>query len=298
LARALADACVLALERQKLKHGMTASSSSLQACFASIADARQTLSAVAESPAVVVEGGALAPAEASAPLLGAISGKELHVVAGGGARRLQDLLSPYVRKLRVDLALLGRQGAVVDDDDVYRGLERLNAREPGCVAERRAQEPFDDGGFFAIDTTRLTEESVDRRVRGLIAPLKKGNVVVVGVVDVLLLPALLALGPASVQVLAASTAAGRPRALLDGAHGSVLATGLEADGACSISVPWLGLLPADVDGDEDAFVGCTVVLRAGVDDDSVPGPILGLASEQQRSAGALKALASIVPTRR
>ncbi|MDP2341148.1 MAG: hypothetical protein Q8O67_09330 [Deltaproteobacteria bacterium] len=304
LARALADACVLALERQKLKHGMTASSSSLQACFASPEDARATLQALADSEPVVVDAGVFEPPEAPVPLLAAISGKELHVVAGGGARRLHDVLSPYVRRLRVELALLGRNGAVVDDDDVYRGLELLNAREPRCVAERRAAEPFDDAGFFAIDTARVPEEGVDRRARALIGPLKKANITVVGVVDVLLLPCLLALRPASVQVLASSTAGpARPRALLEGARGAVWPTavssgGHDGDGSCSISVPWLGLLPVNVDGDEDAFWGCNLVARARVDDEHVPAPVVGLVSDSQRSAGALEALAAIVPVRR
>ncbi len=294
LARALADACILGLERQKLQHGLRATAAALRQAFASPDDARATLQALADSAPVEL---ALAVAPVAPPLPPVGRGKDLHVVTGAGARRLFDVLSPYVRQLRVDLALLGRNGAVVDDDDVYRGLHLLNARAPGCVQERRDHpaEPRDDGGVFVIDAAQVQEESIDRRARALLAPLKKANVVVVGVVDALLLPSVLAWRPRSVQVLAASTHTGSPATLGDAAHGAVLP--LDGDGPLSWSVPWLGLLPAAVDGDEDAFLACTVAWRARIDDEQVPIASVRLAGNEP-SAAALAALSALVPIRR
>lgn len=288
LARAVVDACVLGLEQQKLRHGMTAPAASLKQAFASPDVARDTLVAVRDAAVPSVDVGAVA-VDVAVPA-GA------HVVAGVVARRLQDLLSPYVRKLRVDLALLGRAGAVVDDDDVYRGLAVLNDREPGCVAERRADagEFGDDGRVFVVDCARLVEDHVDRRARSLIGPLKKAGVVVVGVVDASALAACLN-APRSVQILAPSTTTRRPRAVYD-PGGAVVACG-GADDAVG-SVVDVGFVPDGVDVCVDAAFCWSVVARAVVADAAVPWPTIRLAAAADESAVALEALAAMVPARR
>ena len=163
------------------------------------------------------------------------------------------------------------------------------------MAERRAHaaEPVDDGHVFIVDCARLSDELVDRRARALLGPLKRANVVIVGVVDEALWPAVLALRPASVQLLSAASAPvdERPSALLQGGFGGVLP--LMGEGPCSLSVPWLGLLPVDVDGDEDAFFGGVQVWRARVDDPAVPVPEVRLIAPGNDSVVALEALAFI-----
>lgn len=307
MARCLADACILGLERAKLRHGLTASSSSLQAAFASPTAARDTLQALSEHPGATIL--KVAPHACTttswaeglhARLPQGKQAAQLHMVAGVGARRLFDLISPYARRLRVELALLGRVAGVVDDDDVYRGLQCLNEREPRCVLERRShsQEPADDGAVFVIDFARVTEGQVDRRVRALVAPLQKANVVIVGVVDVALLGGPLPGPLSSLQLLSSTTASQgfQPRLLLAGASGCVLPS--NGSDSPSVSVPWRGLLPAGVEGDEDAFFGSNLLWRAQVDDVNVPAPVVRLLADGQHSVAALNALAAMVPAKR
>lgn len=294
LARAFADACILGLEQQKLRHGMTAPRAALKAAFASPDVARDTLVAVRDADVPRVAIGALAVDVSDVPA-GA------HVVAGAAARRLQDLLSPYVRRLRVDLALLGR-GAAPDDDDVYRGLALLNARAPGCVAERRAQadEFGDDGRVFVVDCARLSDDGVDRRARSLLLPLKKAGVVVVGVVDVAVLEAVLrAAGPVrSVQLLCPASATRLPRVVVDAAGGAAFVNEGGGSGAC-VSVVDNAFVSVDDDvcSAVDAAFAVAAVARAAVDGD-VPAPTVRLAAPKDESAVALEALASLVPARR
>lgn len=306
VARCLADACILGLEQQKLRHGLTAPAEALKAAFATRDAARATLEAVRDAAVPAVEVGHVV---VDVSRLTGLAKTAVHVVAGVPARRLQDLLSPYVRRLRVDLALLGRGGGVIDDDDVYRGLERLNEREPGCVRERRDGEDkegiSDDGCIFVVDVARLVDDGVDRRARSLLAPLKKQGAIIVGVVDTSALAAVLAATrPQTVQLLATATATTTPRALTDGAGGVALLAGNDGP---ALSVPATGWLPhndgdaRDDDDDDDAaadaFFAWSVAARAHADDDGLPAPSLALAMPKDESEVALRALAALVPAR-
>ncbi len=190
-ARALVDAAVLALEGQKLRHGFVAPSSSLKAHFASPDEAKAILNLVAEQADQLQ---VTPPALSSWRPPPLPTDRVVHVVVGGGARRVLDLLSPSVRRLKVELSLVGRgprgAHAVGDDDDVYRGLALLHNDDVKSVVERRGADAdegcveADDGAGFVVDVARLHEELVDRRARSLIMPLKKARAVVIGVVDV------------------------------------------------------------------------------------------------------------------
>lgn len=323
MARALADACTLGLERQKLLHGLAPTASSLKQHFASPDVARDTLQALIDADVPQVTplsdraGDAPWPPAAVLSLLSPLSpllsssattsGRVVHLLLGDVGRAL-DVVSPCVRRLRVELALLGRDGASpqaarVDDDDVYRGLDRLDAREPGCVAERRAHpdEFADDGAVFVVDTRRLHEDAVDRRARSLVPALKKKNAIVVGVSELLLLPSILrALRPTSIQILASSSSSSSsfPSALLDGT-GAVLP--LPGDGPPALSVPWAGLLPIDLDvaglvAGIDAHAWAAAVWRARIVDDGLPAPTLRLVADRDRSTCALQAWAHTTPS--
>lgn len=298
LSRALADACILGLEQQKLRHGLTVPAATLKQFFASPDVARDTLVAVRDAAVPAVAVGSVV-----------VSGKDVpagaHVVAGAVARRLQDLLSPYVRRLRVDLALLGRDGpadkARVDDDDVYRGLARLNARAPACVDERRGHDDEfgDDGRVFVVDCARLKEDEVDRRARSLIAPLRKAGVVIVGVVDVAVLSACLR-QPRSVQLLCPASQTLRPRVVVDGAGFAFFAGGADdavgeaGDGAC-LSVVDNAFVSVDDDCVSAVDVACAAAAVARA---FGPAPTIRLAAPKDESAVALEALAAMVPARR
>jgi hypothetical protein len=329
-ARALMDACVVSLEAKKLAHGMTATPSSLKASFASPDEARTLLTAVAglASSSVLVQPSASLSsllslsssslaASLSAWTLGRVpSDRPLHLVVGGGARRLLDVLAPSVRRLRVELALVGRRGAIVDDEDVYRGLRRLHAANANTVTERRAKDAdeglgeHDSGAAFVVDALRLSEDTVDRRARSLVQPLKRARAIIVGVVDAAELEALLGAlvedgrGIQSVQVLA-PTVVGEPVAIaiddgdggddvvVDAATGHVWLAGTATPAMTTLSLPWLGLLPADVGGDDGAFAALQAVARARLMDGRIPSGRLRRVIDDDSTA-ALAALASMV----
>jgi hypothetical protein len=307
VARALADALTVTLESRKIGFGMAAPPAALREAFSDPATARDVLSAVRDLAGVTIATTTSSQESATAALTAALSataspGRPVHIVAGAGVRRILDVLSPYCRRLRVDLALAGRApGAVADDDDAYRGLDRLVRAAAGTVTERRAADA--DEGFvdtnagFVIDAARLVEDHVDRRARGLVAALKRARVVVVGVVDEAACAALDVV-PASTRVLAAGTADGALFALLDAATGAVLPlldVDHDADVTTSLSLPWRGLAPAAVQigVDEGAYAAAQALWRRRLDDPRWPLPAVVVADDASRAA--LQALASMVP---
>jgi hypothetical protein len=308
VARALADVLVLRLEGRKLAHGLPVPPAAVRAAFPDPDTARAVLAAVRDLPAPTLRPAAPAPSsddvavlvEAAAHGGARDAGAGVHVIVGPTVRRALDLLSPYCRRLRVDLALAGRAPqAPPDDDDVYRGLARLLRAEPGCVAERRARDA-DEGFFdtdlgFVVDAARLVDDLVDRRARGLVAPLKRARVRVVGLVDADGLRAWPGPAPASVTVLGHGARA--PALVVDGATGAVLPVPVEAvDDAvagCSLSLPWRGLGPAGVAVDEGVFAAAQAAWRRRVADPAWPAPVVRVADDD--SLAALAALAALVP---
>ncbi|MBM4279967.1 MAG: hypothetical protein FJ137_04195 [Deltaproteobacteria bacterium] len=302
-ARALADALVVRLEGRKIAHGLPAPPAALRAAFSDPDTARAALAAVRDLPAVAL---AMPPpprgvdALAIAVATHKAAGHPIHVVVGPAVRRLLDLLSPYCRRLRVDLALAGRPpGGVPDDDDVYRGLDRLLREATDTVAERRAHDAaeglVDDDVGFVIDGARLVEDLVDRRARGLVPALKRARVVVVGVVDGGALAGL-DLVPASTQALVDvrphDDGAPPPGALVDAATGAVLP--LAGDGPPSLSLPWRGLATHDsAVADEGGFATLQALWRRRVDEPRWPAP--GVVFGDEPTRGALQALAALVP---
>ena len=281
-ARSLVDACVLALESRKLAHGLVATPTSLKAAFASPDEARTVLGAVASLAAdamVVVPSSSSSSSTSSSALSRLLervpADRPLHVVVGGGARRLLDVVAPSVRRLRVELALVGRRGTVVDDEDVYRGLRRLHGDSPPTVIERRTNDASegcwesDEGAVFFVDGTRLAEDLVDRRARSLVLPLKRARAGIVGVVDDgalgVVLQGLAERGGrvVSLQILSPSVRADDGADADSGDSGDGPPDGLVIDAATghgwpvssssSLSVPWLGLVPGGVSGDDGAF---------------------------------------------
>jgi len=309
-ARAVVDAAVLALEAKKLAFGLVAPAAALKAGFASPDEARATLVWLRdlEDRVVVAASSLAAPSWAAAMP----PDREVHVVAGAGARRVLDVLAPSVRRLRVELALAGRRGAVVDDDDVYRGLVRLHGADPATVAERRAADAgegvveVEDGAGFVVDATALAEDLVDRRARGLVLPLKKARVGVVGVVDPADLARVLA-GLAedgvvvrSLQLLVPATIADDDTSRDGGAD---IGSGAVVDAAsghlwpgtsasATLSLPWLGLAPDGVAVDEGAFTLLQAAAAAGLDG-GLPSPQL-LRVVGDDSVASLAALARMV----
>ena len=251
-ARLLVDALILALESTKLRFGLRPSPAALKAVFDTADEARAVLAAVAAVPAVVVVQPLPAPSTQRPPDLAGV-----HLVVGPAARRLQDMLSHAIRRLRVDLALLGRRNTIVDDDDVYRGAAILDDEEPGCRQERLDKDAdegviVDDGRSFVVDTARLQEELVDRRLRSLLLPLKKARAVIVGVVDDDHLDMALALTPRSVQVVVAGSAVSSSPWLVDAASGAIT-VGDPDEPIGSLSVPSPLLVPDDNRWDDGAW---------------------------------------------
>jgi hypothetical protein len=321
VARSVLDAVVVALEAKKLTFGFTAVPTALKAAFSTPEDARALLLAVRALDGRVGVSSSSPPSTWTATVP---ADREIHVVAGAVGRRLVDLLSPAVRRLRVELALAGRRGGVIDDDDVYRGLERLFESDPDTVSERRAHDATegvietDDGGGFIVDTAALNEELVDRRARGLIAPLKKARVAIVGVVDPSDLGAVLAgLGAdghavRSLQLLVPATRGTRANtdderhddeqhdhanvddgAIIDAASGHLWpGTATRA----TVSSPWLALAPTDVAADEGAFALQQAAARWRLVHPSA-GPVRLFRSVDDDSDVVLQALAAMVALR-
>jgi hypothetical protein len=288
-AHALADALVVRLEAQKIAHGFPSPPAAVRNAFADPETARSVLTFVRDLAGVVV-----VPPEpcASNTLVSAWAklnvGRDerpVHVVMGPHVRRVFDLLSPYVRRLRVDLALLGRAaGGVVEDDDVYRGLARLCRAEPATIVERRradADEGFlDDDAGFIIDAGRLVEDLVDRRVRAHVSSLKRARAVVIGVVDERLLP-FLEMTPTSVRVVVSGTSANSDR-LVDAGSGAVLPVLGKEGGVASLSLPWRGFAPAQEAGpiDEAGWVSMQAAWRKTLAEKPWPAPVLHIGGTQ------------------
>jgi hypothetical protein len=310
-ARAVVDAAVLALEAKKLAFGLVAPPAALKASFASPDEARATLLSLRalEDRLVVAASSVAAPSWAAAMP----PDREVHVVAGAGARRVLDVLAPSVRRLRVELALAGRRGAVVDDDDVYRGLQRLHGADPATVAERRAADAdegvveVDDGAGFVVDATALVEDLVDRRARGLVLPLKKARVGIVGVVDPADLGRVLGrlaedgVVVRSLQLLVPATIADDdtsheggadadgPGAVVDAASGHIWPG---ARASATLSVPWLGLATDGVAVDEGAFTLLQAAAAASLEVGLPPPRLLRVVGDD--SVASLAALARVV----
>jgi hypothetical protein len=309
-ARAVVDAAVLALEAKKLAFGLVAPPAALKASFASPDEARATLLSLRtlDDRIVVAASSVAAPSWAAAMP----PDREVHVVAGAGARRVLDVLAPSVRRLRVELALAGRRGAVVDDDDVYRGLQRLHGADPATVAERRAADAeegvveVDDGAGFVVDATALVEDLVDRRARGLVLPLKKARVGIVGVVDPADLGRVLAkladdgVVVRSLQLLVPATIADDdttheggtdigPGAVVDAASGHIWPG---ARATATLSVPWLGLATDGVAVDEGAFTLLQAAAAASLEVGLLPPRLLRVVGDD--SVASLAALARMV----
>jgi hypothetical protein len=305
VARMLADVLVLRLESRKIAHGLPAPAPALRAVFPDPDTARRVLAAVRDLPGLAV---APAAPPATDGLLDALTapgmaGRAVHIAVGGSIRRLLDLLSPYGRRLRVDLALAGRAaGAVPDDDDVYRGLARLAQQAPETISERRAVDAaegfFDCNAGFVLDTSRLVEDLVDRRVRTLVPTLQRARLVLVGVVDARAVRSLPGI-PASTHVLVDDDADRAPGALLDGATGAVLP--IAGAGASALSLPWRGLAPTTADGapvaavDEGSFAALQALWRRRVDAPDVPPP--GVIVDRDPTRAAMQLLATLLPSR-
>ncbi|HEY1099733.1 MAG TPA: hypothetical protein VGF99_12440, partial [Myxococcota bacterium] len=265
--RLLIDALVLGLEAQKLRWGLRPDLSQLKRAFVDGDEARHVLGVVAALPDDL-RVRALPPASfAKAPSIAA--DRQVHVVVGPLVRHLTSMFSSAVRRLRVDLALLGRQAGVVDDDDVYRGLALLDAREPRCRAERRLQDVddgvVDDGRFVVVDPLKLREELVDRRLRSLLTPLKRARAVIVAVADDIDVDQALATTPTSVQIVVAGSARSRTPWLVSAGNGALLpANGDAADveHGTSLSLPSPLLARPFADADDGAWSLLTGVLAA------------------------------------
>jgi hypothetical protein len=317
VARAVADALIVRLEGAKIAHGLPAPAAALRQAFLDPDTARDALAAVRDLEQIAVGPLPALDDDARQRLCEAIAAvalpaRPVHVLLGPAVRRVLDLLSPYCRRLRVDLALAGRApGGIPDDDDVYCGLDRLLAAAPETVAERRMAddaEGFVDGDAgFVVDAALLVEDHVDRRARGLVAPLKGSRAVVVGLVDPGALAAL-DIAPASLTALARGGDDG-VELVVDAATGHALPLphalrGVEHDGrGASLSVPWRGLTPGvivhkaagdgDVRVDEGAFALLQAAWRRRVVDARWPPPRLSFCG--QHSAAALAVLAALVP---
>jgi len=256
--RLLVDALIVGLESTKLRWGLRPRPAILKTVFASPDEARAVLAAVAAVPETILAQPLLrSPSTSTTPALRGANPGNVHVVVGPAARRLRDMLSPAVRRLRVDLALLGRHNGIVDDDDVYRGLALLDD-EPGCRAERDAADAaegliLDDDGAFVVDSTRLLEEHVDRRLRSLLLPLKKARATIVGIVDDDHLDAALTLAPKSIQIVVASSAVTSSAPWFVDAGSGAIVVGDSDDRVASLSVPSPLLVHDGVEWDDGAW---------------------------------------------
>ncbi len=293
--RLLVDAIVLALESRKLQWGQRPEPAALKANFASPDDARALLSRLIALPALrlqpVHENNVVVAR--NPPTVGA--DRVVHVVVGHAAQRLFDMLSPAVRHLRVDLALLGRRNGRIDDDDVYRGLAHVDAHDPTCRSERNTADASMSvrahSDHFVVDTTVLQEDLVDRRLRSLLAPLKKQRAVIVGVLDDDALPAVLWLHPRTLQVVSTCNApTSSSPTLLDAASGHVWPG---ADGL-SLSLPSPVLFPVSAPFvvDDSAFWLVQSAARAATER-STALPVVKLGDEASTVCAA--SVAAMVP---
>lgn len=221
----------LALESAKRAHRLPASPDALRASFATPAAAQAALAALsAGGDTRRLE---LAPTgpRVDVAALGALADRRAcYVVAGEGAARAHDLLSPFARRLRPRLVELAEGEALVAprEDKPYVGLGALFAAEPTLLDERLEVERADGlcpvgAGAVAVSCDALSEGEVDPRLREHAALLKRARALVVLVEPWApsLSAVLHALGEhtRAVAVLGVGTQACTPAAVIDAATG-------------------------------------------------------------------------------
>jgi hypothetical protein len=194
---AFALALGLSLEAAKLAHGLGAPPELLRARFATPNDARAALEALATGGAareVLLAAGAAGSsprvdAAALSALVGADAGaaseRPVYILAGAGAHRAHDLLSPYARRLGDELRALSARpaAAAARDDEVYAHLEALLGDE-AVHAERREVEAADGflpagAGVVVVRCEVLADSEVDRRCRDAALRLKRARALLV-----------------------------------------------------------------------------------------------------------------------
>lgn len=257
---ALALALGLSLEAAKLAHGLPAPTDLLRVTFAQPGDAKRALDALRR-------GGAAREVDASAFLEAATArvdgrglaalahGRPVYVVVGAGGRRVLDLLSPFARRLRTELAALGAGHGGSRADDVYAGVLALCAHDDGIDDERLLQEASVGvralgPGATAVSCELLVESQVDGRVRESALALKRARALVVCVEEraASLAAVLAAIGPAGRAIFIVVEGSGSAAPAFAGemasAHVAVIDNALAAVGEsakASLTLPSLAL---------------------------------------------------------
>lgn len=187
---AFATALALSLETAKLSHGLPVPDDALRAAFATPAEAQRALDAM-RAGGVVRSVDATpflhdADARIDTNRLAALArDRPTYVVVGVGARRIHDLLSPFARRLRAELAPLG---AHARGDELYAGIAALYGADDtnsGTVDDERLAVEANDGfdatgpGAVAVLCEKLTESEVDARVREAATSLKRARALLV-----------------------------------------------------------------------------------------------------------------------
>jgi hypothetical protein len=272
---ALALALGLSLEAAKLAHGLGAPADVLRAAFATPLDARAAVDALAEGGAareieLVREDAARVDGAALAAL---VQDRPVYVVAGAGAHRVHDLVSPYTRRLREDLVKLGKDLGAPRDDEPYAALDVL-LRDEHVHAERRAVEAADGfvsagPGVVVVRCEAFPDAEADRRCREALVQLKRARalLVLVEASGASLEQALQILGGSTraVALLVEGTSECAPELVVEPAadHVAVVSNALEGGGT-SVTLPSLAFL-GEGDGraaDAQAFPLVQAVLRA------------------------------------
>lgn len=254
----------LALEGAKVRHGLTASPEALRAVFASPAEARATLDALASCRDVLeLEEAARtnstsssafldAPTVDTATLQGLARDRPVYVVTGVGAHRIHDLLSPFARRLREVLMPLGQVLGAPAGEEAHAAIDLISG-EAGIHQERHAVESAD--GFtalgadvIAVRCDAIAESEADRRCRDAVQQLKRARALLVLVAPhgPTVLAVLSALSGACrlVAVLEEGTASCTPAFVEDAATGHILPIDNAFNGHdVLVTIPALGFAP-------------------------------------------------------
>lgn len=277
----------LALEAAKLAHGLPADPAAVRAAFPTPTAARDALAALQTGgSARVVELASDAARLDRAALRALVGDRPCFVVAGDGAARMHDLLSPFARRMRAALTAAGERASPrpARDDAVYAGIDALAAADPLAFAERLEVERADavvpiGAGAVAVRCEALPDAEVDRRAREAVAQLKRARALVVLVEPCrATLAAVLATSAGAganatraVAIVTNGTCDAAPDALVDVASGHVapldnaLVPASRSHASSLWSLPSLALATEEHPCDAGAFALAQAVLRARID---------------------------------
>lgn len=295
----------LALEAAKLAHKLPAERAALRAAFTTPGEALDALDALRSGGGErLLERAPPGERVDSAALTALVGDRPCWLVAGDGAARMHDILSPFARRLRGALTGVGERAAprAPRDDAVYAGIDALAAADPDALAERLEVERADalvpvGPGAIVVRCEALPDAEVDRRCREALQLLKRARALLVLVepcaTTLAAVVAATATATRALAIVCVATTDVAPDTLVDAASEHVvpidnaLAETQRVRAAPLMTLPSLALATEERAMDAGAFPLAQVALRARLEGTLADNARLAVRAVQKGDHGAL-----------